>query len=351
MQPIFSNLSNRKLLIITGIVTAALLIGVIIITVIVLTSASENKQTAKSPITDSNTSGSGSSFKGNSSDLSGTVSRPNLTGLSLRINQVETCNPSVISAYVAVTNGDGAVTKGLVKDDVKVYLDGGEVKNFSFNSVDTKAQPITNALAIDHSGSMRGAAMENAKSAAISYVAKLKTGDQVSVTQFDNLIETLMAASTDKTTATRVISGIQPRGDTAVYDAIIAGLGTVPDCGRKALTVLTDGTDTASKNYSESSVISEINKSNLPVFAVGVVGSQFNPASIRKIAESTGGQYFEANTPSEIAGLYDKINNQLTGQFVANLKLSLKKDGSVHRLKIISSVEGSDTSSERSFVY
>jgi VWFA-related protein len=325
-----------------------LLIGIGIVLAILL--GGSDRQSNRSTNTDKN---SGSDFSsGNVSGLSGsTSSYRNLKGLTVRINQIETCNPKAISAYVAVSTEAGVVNKNFDKKDVELYLDGKKMTNFEFDPVSEKKTPLTNVLVIDHSGSMQGAPMDNAKSAAASYVSKLGAADQVGVIQFDNQIDVLQAPTTDKVAAANVISTIQPRGDTSIYDAVVKGVETVPDCGRKALTVLTDGEDTTSVNATESSAIDRANEANLPVFSVGIKGPRFVPNSIQKISESTGAQYLEANTPQDISSIYDKINGQLTGQFVANLKLSIPKDGKKHTLKIVSNVEGSPTSSERTFVY
>ena len=193
--------------------------------------------------------------------------------------------------------------------------------------------------------------MDSAKSAATSYVDKLGEADQVGLIQFDTTVDTLVGMTTDKAAVKAQIAQITARGDTAIYDALSQSIGAVPNCGRKAITVLSDGGDTASKVANEASVIDAANTQNLPIFAVGIKGSTFDPTSIRTIADKTGGQYLEANTPDEIAGIYGKIDGQLKGQFVANFSTGLKKDGKVHTLKIISTIEGSETGSERVFTY
>lgn len=283
--------------------------------------------------------------------IGGVSSYRNLKGLTLRLNQVETCNPSVVSAYVAVSSDEGIVNKNFSKKDVKIYLDGKQITDFDFTAVDTTKLPLANMLVIDRSGSMQGVPIDNAKQAVSSYVDKLKTSDQVGLVEFDNQIDLLAAMTTDKVKVKNAISSITARGDTATYDAMATAIDQVPDCGRKAVTILTDGDDNSSKNNTEASIITKANTENLPIFSVGIKGSTFNPASIKNISDKTGGMYLEANTPQEISDLYGKIDGQLSGQFAANLKLSLKKDGSTHTLKIVSTVEGSDTGSERSFVY
>ena len=342
-------MKNQKALIALAAVFGLVLIGGIIAATVALLSPSQ----PVAPSKQTNATSSSSDFKqGTVSTLSGgTSSYRNLKGLTIRINQIDTCHPSQISAYISVSSEQGDVNKSFSKKDVAVYIDGKKIANFDFSSTASKKLPLANMLVIDHSGSMQGAAMDSAKSAATSYVDKLGEADQVGLIQFDTTVDTLVGMTTDKAAVKAQIAQITARGDTAIYDALSQSIGAVPNCGRKAITVLSDGGDTASKVANEASVIDAANTQNLPIFAVGIKGSTFDPTSIRTIADKTGGQYLEANTPDEIAGIYGKIDGQLKGQFVANFSTGLKKDGKVHTLKIISTIEGSETGSERVFTY
>lgn len=347
--------TQKKLLIIVSAIAAVLIAAIVAVAIMVFAepdSTSDRKADAVAEDSSVGGDGVGSFDSGRVSDLSGGVfSYRNLKGLTLRINQVETCNPEVVTAYISVSTDEGSVNTNFGKGDVSVYLDGNKITDFEFNSVDTAKSPLSNMLLIDHSGSMDPRSMQNAKSAAKQYIGKLKTGDQAGLIQFDHLVETLVPVTTNKSRVSGAVDGIVPRGDTAIYDAIVSGINAVPNCGRAAVTVLTDGEDTASKSHNVKSVIEKASRVNLPVFAVGIKSPNFDPSNIREIADKSGGQYLEANTPTEIRELYSRIDSQLTGQFVANFKVSMKKDGSTHTLKIISNVEGSDTGSERVFVF
>ena len=338
-------MSQKKLLIILSSAGLILVITIIAVAMMVFAGSGDSDS-------EQNKDRSGSFNSGKVSDLSGgTYSYRNLKGLTLRINQIETCNPEVVTAYISVSTDKGKVNTSFGKNDVSVYLDGDKIKNFEFKAVDTAKSPLSNMLLIDHSGSMDARSMSNAKSAAKQYVGKLKSGDQAGLIKFDDRVETVVPMTTDKSKVTSAVDNIQPRGDTSIFDAIASGIDSVPDCGRKAVTVLTDGEDTTSTKYTEQSVTEKANKENLPVFAVGIKSPDFDPSAIRSIAEKSGGQYLEANTSAEIDSIYDKINSQLTGQFVANFKIKLNKNGSEHTLKIVSEVEGSATGSERVFVF
>lgn len=342
---------NRKVLIIGSSIISVILLVLIGVAVYALMGTGADLQT-DSEAQSTSTEPTGSQFRGTASSLSGaTTSFRNLKGLTLRINQIDTCNPKQLSAYISVSAESGTVNTNFSKQDVEVYLDGKKVSNFNFSSVDTNKLPLANMLVIDHSGSMAGAAMDNAKSAAASYVGRLKQNDQAGVIKFDHRVSPLVDMTIDKNKVRDAINTILPEGDTALYDALTTAIEKTPNCGRKAVTVLTDGADTASTTASESSVIERASQLSLPVFAVGIKGSAFDPSSIRSIADKTGGVYLEANTPQEIADLYSKIDSQLTGQFVTNLAIPFSKDGKPHTLKIISKVEGSPTGSERVFTY
>lgn len=345
-------LNNRRAILIASSIIATILVaGIVVAIVAIVSGASDPIASSQQDDTTDKNQSADSSLGGSTSKLSGsTTSTRNLNGLTLRINQIETCNPTVVSAYIAVSTDAGVVNKNFKKADISVSVDGKQVNKFDFNEVDGEKTPLTNMLVIDHSGSMKGAPIDNAKAAATQYVQKLRANDRAGLIQFDDRVDLLESVTSDKQRVVNAITSIQPRGDTAVYDALNDAISRVPDCGRKAITILTDGDDTASTADSQSA-ITNANTANLPIFSVGIKGQGFNPSTIKQISEATGGQYLEANTPAEIANLYGNIDGQLTGQFVANLKLSIPKDGSSHTLKITSTIQGSPTSSERSFIY
>lgn len=334
---------------------AVLMVIIALLAILLLTKpASQTTSPTPTPSgqASNNGTGPGSSLnKGTVSSLSGgVVSFQNLKGLTLRINQIDTCAASSIAAYVSVSAQSGDVNTSFSKKNVKVYLDGQEMNDFEFNAVNTTQAPLANMLAVDVSGSMSGTAISNARQAAASYIDRLKPNDQVGLIQFNQTASVRAGLSTNKTAARSAATGLVAGGNTAIYDALNLAITNLPACGRKAITVLTDGEDTASKS-TLASVKDAAAKANLPIFAVGIKGTGFNPATINALASGTGGQYLEANTPGEISSLYQKIDSQLTGQFEANLKVPAAKNGAVHTLKIVSTIEGSDTSSERAFVF
>ncbi len=355
--------SSSKKLVIAGSVLAVLLVAGIGLALKAVLSNPDSAPATRQNVADNSDSdtnssqtpvagGNGSALSGGTSKLKGgVVSLRNLKGLTLRINQLDTCTEGSITAYVAVATDQGVVTTNFNKNDVKVYLDNKEVKDFSFEPVSKTKQPINNILVIDHSGSMKGAPMDSAKAAAAAYVQATNPDDKTAIIQFDTQVDVLYGLGSDKAAAVAAINGIQHRGDTALYDALVGAVDQLPACGRKAVTVLSDGGDTASKSATAQSAGQKAVDGKLPIFAMGLKGESFNPTILRQMSDASGGQYLEANTPADITGLYKNIDGQLRGQFATGLKIKLKRDGQSHTIRIVSNVQGSPTESTRTFGY
>jgi hypothetical protein len=79
----------------------------------------------------------------------------------------------------------------------------------------------------------------------------------------------------------------------------------------KVLIALTDGEDLDSWQHTPNSVIDLAKRYNVKIFTVGI-GSRRFATSLRRIAEQTGGQYFDAMTTEDLNNIYFKIFNDLS---------------------------------------
>lgn len=334
-------------------------IGIMLLTFGILTVTSNSGETDKrdkgtqASGDDSDSSAeSGEQLTGSKISVSGSVvSTRNLKGLLAQINQIDICDAPDLKAYITVTAEDASALSSLTKNDFKVYVDGKETKSFSLELVSKKNLSLQTTLVVDRSGSMRGEPLAKAKEAATSYINGSASIDKTSVIQFGTAVETRQGFTSDKAAATNAINAIQAGTDTALYDAITTAANQSPSCGRKAIIALSDGDDTASKSASLDSAIQRANAVNTPVFVVGLKSGDFTPSILSSIATKTGAQYFEAPTPADLNTMYQKISDQIGNQYYLSFKLDIPKTGGEHRLKITSTIEGSPTTSERSFVY
>ena len=88
--------------------------------------------------------------------------------------------------------------------------------------------PVNLALVLDRSGSMHGDRIARAREAAIAAVQRLDSRDYVSVVVFDDRIDVLAGAQTaspaNKAAIVEKLSTVQPRGATAIFGGVSAGI-------------------------------------------------------------------------------------------------------------------------------
>ena len=112
-------------------------------------------------------------------------------------------------------------------------------------------------------------------------------------------------------------------GNTALYDAIAVYLSRVQDgSGRKILVLFTDGEDTRSA-LTYSDVVKLVRSGRVTIYAIafGMYGGgpsrTLRPrAVLEQLAAMTGGQVFTPRSSRDLAGIYDRILEDLAGQFV-----------------------------------
>ena len=257
---------------------------------------------------------------------------PNLVTL---LNQIRLDQFPEIIAYSSVLDENREPVRDLTREQFRVQQDGVEVDFFEVANVDAAQDPLAMVVAIDISGSMRGEPLEKAKAAASNFVERFDAADRVALFKFDDRIELVQDFTIDKNVVIAAIGSLAPRNDTALYDVIaqsVERLSTLE--GRRAVIVLTDGRDTASKKYQVDSAIATANGVNIPVFVIGLNSPQFTPEILAKIASETGGDYMLAPTPDALDALYQKIRGQLQNQYRIDFASLHKADQAMHTLRI-----------------
>jgi Ca-activated chloride channel family protein len=131
-------------------------------------------------------------------------------------------------------------------------------------------------------------------------------------------------------------------GNTALYDAIAVYLSRVQDgSGRKILVLFTDGEDTRSA-LAFPDVLKLVRSGRVTIYAIafgmtGVSSSRtLRPrAVLEQLASMTGGQVFTPRSSRDLAGIYDRILEDLAGQFVVGyISDNPSRDGRFRKIKV-----------------
>ena len=254
-------------------------------------------------------------------------------GSQVTINQIDTSAFPKVTIFATVTK-DGVPLKGLTASSFRVREDEVDQEPLT---VAPKLTPLNVVLALDTSGSMKKR-LPDAKAAARSFIDMLNKDDQAKVISFAGNVRVLCAEG-DREGAKLAIQSTVARGNTALYDALYMAVGMLkPVAGRKAIALLSDGADDDGTSHQLSShsvkdVLTLAREVNVPIYAIGV-GTEIDEPLLKKVGSETGGKCLIAPQPSQLKEMYDKIGEELSGQYTIFYTSNLPGDGSDHRVQL-----------------
>jgi VWFA-related protein len=171
-----------------------------------------------------------------------------------------------VTVPVIVTDRYGRLVTGLSKENFTVREDGKAQRVEDFSASET---PFNVVLLIDTSRSTvrkLGAIQK----AAENFIKQLQPRDRVMVVTFDDRINVISDFTGDVSTLKKAIKSARTGYSTRLYDAINFAINDklASVTGRKAIVVLTDGVDTASKEATFDSTFSLIAGSGVISYAI-----------------------------------------------------------------------------------
>jgi VWFA-related protein len=128
--------------------------------------------------------------------------------------------------------------------------------------------------------------------------------------------------------------------------------------GRKVILVFTDGDDTESHNSSLGKVIDRARIDEVMIYAIGLESRYFDgqrmvrsrpDSGLKKIADETGGGYFELTKTAELAPTFTRVAQELHSQYVLGFA-PMVLDGKVHKLAVRMKQPGMTARARRSYL-
>ena len=270
------------------------------------------------------------------------------SAVQLRIEAIDTSQFPQIRATVSAIGADGVPLADLPSTGFSAEAGGVAVPVTGAAGSADPSLSIAVALVFDTSGSMQGAAIDEAKQAGRLFVNSLGPNDQAGIIAFATDVREVHPFTTDKQGLLQAIDRLSAGGNTALYSAVATSAQSIRQVNapRKALVLLSDGQDFGSvSQIDRQGSIAAAAQAQAPFFLVGLGGS-IDEEYLRSLAEATHGQLMLAPDPAALQGLYASIAQLLRQQYVLTLDASRLPRGQQLSLTIRLAYGGSIASSE-----
>ena len=304
------------------------------------------------------------------------------------IIRVET---SLITLPVKVSGRGGKVVYGLTREQFRVFENGVEQEIAYFEPPAGGSQPNPNsnplvvALMLDISDSTEFK-LAKIKSAALAFVEMLRPGDRAVVVSFDKQVRVLTEVTDDRNLIRQSIERIKTGEGTSLYEALseVINKSFARLAGRKAIVLLTDGVDTASKNVTFDQTIRAAEASDIAVFPIqyptysdfsdnpsretytaGSFGAvahvtrngEFASEAYKRatlylhlLADKTAGHFQFADSARNLASSFEAIARELRGQYVVAY-YPKDKSASQRRIQVKVAVPAVKVRTRQSYIY
>jgi Ca-activated chloride channel family protein len=245
----------------------------------------------------------------------------------------------VVSLFVTVADAQKRLVPDLTQDDFQIF-DNDKAQPVSY--FDNSVHPINVVVMLDTSGSMT-LTIDLLKQAAEQFVIRLLPEDKARVGAFNDKIQINAKWSSNRDQLVTDIKDLDYGNGTRLWDAVGAALDELkPIDGRRVVLVFTDGDDTESRSMNLGRVIERARNDEVMIYAIGLESEYFNGQShvrskpdsgLRKVADETGGGYFELKKTSELAPTFTKVAQELHSQYVIGFTPT-QLDNRVHKLAV-----------------
>ena len=260
----------------------------------------------------------------------------------------------LVSVFATVIDVQKRLVPNLTKEDFEI-LDNEKLQPIVF--FQNEVQPITVVVMLDTSGSMT-ANIPLLRAAAEQFLIRLLPDDKGQVGAFNDKIQFSGRFTPDRDELVGNLKDLDYGNGTRLWDATAASLDALKGIeGRRVILLFTDGDDTAS-HIGLGTVVDRARAEEVMVYAIGLESNYFNgqhmvrsvpDRGLRRIADETGGGYFELKKTADLAPTFTRVAQELHSQYVLGFTPTLL-DNEVHKLVVRVKQAGMTARARRSYV-
>jgi Ca-activated chloride channel family protein len=240
----------------------------------------------------------------------------------------------IVPVLATVTDTDGRLVPDLEERDFTV-LDNGKPQEIVL--FENTVQPFTAVVMMDYSLSMT-AHIDLLAAAAEQFVIRMLPIDRAQVGAFSDKIQFSGEFTNDRDSLIAALDDLQYGNPTRLYDALDESIAALEDIeGRKVVVVFTDGEDTQSR-AKFGDVRNRARDRDIMVYGIGlrakILGQTTRvDGALRRLADATGGGYFELSRADELGPTFTRVAQELRALYTIGFAPETL-DGKEHRIDV-----------------
>src|SRR5688572_15650392 len=260
----------------------------------------------------------------------------------------------IVPVAATVTDAQGRLVPGLEREDFTI-LDNDKPQEITF--FDNNVQAFTVIVMLDFSASMTGS-LDRLKLAAEQFLLRMLPADKGQVGAFSDKIQFSGTFTNKRDDLIFALRDLQFGNPTRLYDAINESMAMLKGVeGRKVVLAFTDGDDTASR-VGMGDVLDRARDEENMIYAIGLESEYFNgqrmvrtrpDRGLRRLAEETGGGYFELKKTDELAPTFTRVAQELHSQYTLGFTPTTL-DGREHKLLVRMNKPGMTARARRTYI-
>jgi len=245
----------------------------------------------------------------------------------------------LVTTPVTVLDAAGRLVTSLERDAFRIEEDGvpEPITQFTRDRV-----PVSLALALDISDSMRGQRMLDAREALARFLADLLAPeDEAALVTFNHDAHVLSSWTSDRSALRTRLDGARPTGGTAMYDAVAATLPlfesrTHP---RAALLLVSDGADTAS-DMTPTRLKQSLVRSDVFLYAIAIdsassrSSTRVNAYTLNELTAQGGGYTEIITSAADLGPATARIADELNHQYMLGYTPTASGNGQYRAIRV-----------------
>ena len=220
---------------------------------------------------------------------------------------ISSVTPSADGVVVQFEGRDLPADAELDSDSLQVLLNGTEVSARAQKSGQDRRPETARrvALVVDTSGSMAGAPLAAARTAASAYLSAVPADVEVGLIAFSGSPRVVAVPTTDRAAVAAALPRLTAGGGTSLYDAVLRARTVLGEEGQRRVVVLSDGEDSAS-TASLGQAASAVTAAGLGVDVVALGGVTPAMPALKRLSAHGRGQVLRAGDDVEAVAAFEE---------------------------------------------